>query len=143
MVSERHHARVSSMGMMIFYGSQILSPAFAGVLYPVIGLTGIVSIDLVTFAIAIITLWIVQIPQPPASERASHLLPILTGIYYILARPSLFTLIIVTNLFWFVHELADTLVSPMLLAQYQWQYHCVRKRFVGSWTGWGDWGDRP
>lgn len=119
MVPERHHTRISSMGMMIFYGSQILSPAFAGVLYPVISLTGIVLIDLVTFAIAITTLRLVQIPQPPAPERASPTpnLPILAGVSYILARPSLFTLLIVTNLFWFVHELADTLVSPMLLAR--------------------------
>lgn len=119
MVPERHYTRVGSMGMMIFYSSQILSPAFAGVLYPVIGLTGIVLIDLVTFAIAIITLVGVQIPQPLAPARASSApaLDILAGVRYILARPDLFTLLIVTSLFWFVHELADTLVSPMLLAR--------------------------
>lgn len=119
MVPEHHHTRVSSMGMMIFYSSQILSPAFAGAFYPVIGLNGIVLIDLFTFAIALLTLLFTQIPQPPAPKKASSASHpfILSGVRYIFARPNLLTLLIVTSLFWFVHELADTLVSPMLLAR--------------------------
>ena len=121
-VPARHHTRVSSMGMMIFYGSQILSPAFAGVLYPVIGLTGIVLIDLVTFVIALLTLLCVQIPQPEQEGGGSEVQGVgeqsfFSGIRYILARPNLFALLIVTCSFWFVHELADTLVNPMILAR--------------------------
>lgn len=37
LVPEHYRARISSLGLVIFYSSQILSPAFAGVLYPVIG----------------------------------------------------------------------------------------------------------
>lgn len=123
MVPERHHLRVSSMGMAIFYGSQILAPAFAGVLFPVINLMGIVLIDLVTFVIALITLLSVQIPQPDREEVESGEWGVgeeksfIFGFRYILAHPNLFALLIVTSLFWFVHELADTLVSPMILAR--------------------------
>lgn len=118
-VPARHHTRVSSMGMMIFYGSQILSPAFAGVLYPVIGLTGIVLIDLVTFAIALLTLLAVQIPQLHKEEGASveQEQSFKVGIRYILSDRSLLALLIITCSFWFMHELADTLVNPLILAR--------------------------
>ncbi|NEQ20772.1 MAG: MFS transporter [Microcoleus sp. SIO2G3] len=120
-VPERHYTRVSSMGMMIFYGSQILSPAFAGVLYPVTGLDGIVLIDLATFAIALLTLLAVQIPQPHRDAEEKHHVeleqPFRAGVRYILANRNLLALLIITCSFWFMHELADTLVNPLILAR--------------------------
>lgn len=78
----------------------------AGVLYPFIGLTGILIIDLVTFSIAIATLCFVQIPQstqtsPSPSLPTPHsLLPrihslwqeLTLGFRYLWKRPSLFAL---------------------------------------------------
>lgn len=119
-VPEQHYTRASSMGMMIFYGSQILSPAFAGVLYPAIGLTGIVAIDLATFAIAFLTLLLAQIPlNPPHINASTH--PYIhnptIGLRYILTDRRLVALLILTSTFWFVHELADTLVNPLILTR--------------------------
>jgi MFS family permease len=53
-VPKQHHTRASSMGAMVGYGAGILSPACAGVLYPVMGLLGITVIDMITFAIAML-----------------------------------------------------------------------------------------
>lgn len=121
LVPERHHTRISSMGLMIFYGSQILSPAFAGILYPVIGLSGIIFIDLSTFAIAIATLLLVSIPSPPASSEESPPLSFLSsltfGFRYILAHPTLRFLLPIGFLFWFAHEFGDALYSPLILAR--------------------------
>ena len=63
LVPQKHHTRASSMGAMVGYGSDIISPAFAGLLYPTVGLLGITSIDLGTFAIALLTLLFVCIPS--------------------------------------------------------------------------------
>ncbi|MGJ3251636.1 MAG: MFS transporter [Elainellaceae cyanobacterium] len=123
LVPEQHHTRAASMGMMIFYSAQILSPAFAGVFYPTIRLSGIILIDLSTFAIALLTLLFIQIPSPsqsPIPNPQSKILPthsLTTGIRYILTRPSLRTFLLITSAFWFFHELADTLVSPLILAR--------------------------
>lgn len=74
LVPQHQYTRASSMGSIVHYGSTIFSPALAGSLYPVIGLVGILLIDLSTFAVAIATLLFVHIPQPPSSQP-SILLP--------------------------------------------------------------------
>jgi len=119
-VPEQHYTRASSMGMMIFYSPQILSPALAGVLYPTLGLTGIVAIDLATFAIALLTLLSAQIPPNPPPVHPSTHPPIHTltiGLRHILSDRHLITLLLLTSAFWFMHELADTLVNPLILAR--------------------------
>lgn len=63
-IPKQQYTRASSMGSILHYGSSIFAPALAGVLYYVIGLTGILLIDLTTFAIAIGTVLLVHIPQP-------------------------------------------------------------------------------
>jgi len=40
----------------------------SGALYYVIGLTGILVIDIATFFVAVSTIWIVQLPQPTKSQ---------------------------------------------------------------------------
>jgi hypothetical protein len=52
------------MNSVVHYGSNIIAPAISGVLYPIIGLSGILPIDLATFAVAIATLLWIRIPQP-------------------------------------------------------------------------------
>ncbi len=63
-------------GMMDFAGaaSQILAPAFAGALFGVLGLAGIMAIDVVTFVFAILTLLIIRIPESEnaAAEKAAQ-----------------------------------------------------------------------
>ena len=64
LVSPQNYTRANSMNSMVNYGSKIIAPAIAGVLYPIIGLGGILPIDLATFGIAIATLVWIRIPQP-------------------------------------------------------------------------------
>ena len=58
--------RANSLLASVHYGSAIVGPALAGLLYPLIGLLGIVGIDLVTFGGAIALLLTCSIPQPPS-----------------------------------------------------------------------------
>ena len=64
MVPPQQLTRANSLNSAVHYGSTIFGPALAGVLYPLIGLMGILLIDLVTFGVAIATLLSVRIPQP-------------------------------------------------------------------------------
>lgn len=126
-VPERHHIRATSMGTIAVYGSGILAPALAGVLYPLVGLLGITAIDMTTFAIAILTLTGVKIPTvaPQATpdkpqdnglgEQFWH--NITFGFHYIARQPSLLAMVIALSTFTFLDQIGETLYQPLILAR--------------------------
>lgn len=133
LVSPQNYTRANSMNSMVHYGSSIFAPAIAGILYPIIGLGGILPIDLATFGVAIATLIWIRIPQVTRAEERSPLAPldkggrggrlavfwqeVTFGIRYIWQRPSLRTLLLVTASFWFAHDLGGAIGDPMILAR--------------------------
>ena len=128
LVSPQNYTRANSMNSTLRYGSNIIAPAIAGVLYPIIGLSGILPIDLATFGIAIATLLWIRIPQPLEERRSSGTegqgsrlsvfwREVTFGIRYIWRSNGLRTLLIVTALFWFAHDLGGAIDEPMILAR--------------------------
>ena len=126
LVAPHNYTRANSMNSAVHYGSNIIAPAIAGVLYPIIGLGGILPIDLATFCVAIATLVWIRIPQVRSKQakeigevnRLSVLWQEVTfGIRYIWQRDSLRTLLLITALFWFAHDLGGAIFSPMILAR--------------------------
>lgn len=128
LVSTQNYTRANSMNSVVHYGSNIIAPAIAGILYPIIGLGGILPIDLATFFVAIATLIWIRIPQPVREQREQggrggrdklsvFWSEVTFGIRYIWQRDSLRTLLLVTASFWFVHDLAETVGDPMVLAR--------------------------
>ncbi|MBE9168807.1 MFS transporter [Pleurocapsales cyanobacterium LEGE 06147] len=128
LVSPQNYTRANSMNSVVHYGSNIIAPAIAGVLYPIIGLSGILPIDLATFFVAIATLIWIRIPQPDREQRAQGSrgsrgkLSVLWGkvtfgIRYIWQRDGLRTLLLLTALFWFVHDFTEAIGDPMILAR--------------------------
>jgi DHA3 family macrolide efflux protein-like MFS transporter len=122
MMPEKHYSRASSLSFLAKYGASIIAPTLAGILYSAIGLSGIFTIDLATFTIAIATLVSVKIPQPAIASNPQparfHLLQELSfGFRYIVERPSLLALLVSVSLFWFAHDIGAALYSPMILAR--------------------------
>ncbi|KAM3115385.1 MFS transporter [Phormidesmis sp. 146-33] len=96
LVPKQHYARASAMETIKGSSAYVFSPALAGVLYPSIGLIGILAIDLVTFVIAISTLLMIPIPQPTTAV-VSEQTPWQTltfGIRYIWQRSSLLSILL-------------------------------------------------
>ncbi|MBE9180593.1 MFS transporter [Oculatella sp. LEGE 06141] len=123
-VPKQHHTRASSLGMMVSYAAGILSPALAGLLYPRVGLLGITAIDMATFAIAMLTLFLVPIPQTretlnASTEETSKKLWQETtfGFRYIAAQPSLLAMVIIMSSFAFLNQMGEVLYQPMILAR--------------------------
>ena len=128
-VPKQHHTRANSMGAMVGYGAGILSPAFAGMLYPSIGLLGITGIDMGTFAIAILTLFLIKIPpikkkstdtlQKSGSKKTKQKIwhEVTFGFRYIASQSSLLAMVIALSAFMFLDQISDTLYQPMILAQ--------------------------
>ncbi len=111
---------------MLHYSSAIISPTLAGALYGVIGLVGIWPIDLGTFAIALIMLLCVTIPNPKKRSQESDFdrtkiksvwQDLNFGIRYIRTRLNLLALLAIDTLFKFVPDLGAGLYSPMILTR--------------------------
>jgi MFS family permease len=122
MVPKHHYTRASSMNSALHYGSVIIAPALAGILYPSLGLGGIGLIDITTFGIAILTILSVAIPQverslQPPSMPTHPLAEAVYGFRYLILHRGLLILLAVTLLFSFVHEIGGALYTPMLLAR--------------------------
>jgi MFS transporter, DHA3 family, macrolide efflux protein len=122
MIPKEKYGRANGMMSLIEAGPGVLAPMLAGALLPVIGLTGILSLDVTTFLLAISILLFVHIPQPPrsaegAQARGSMLREAVFGFRYIFARPSLLGL----QLVFFVGNLclgiAFTVLAPMILSR--------------------------
>ena len=120
MIPKEKLGRANGMMSLIDMGPGVLAPMLAGALLPIIGLTGILSIDVTTFMLAILVLLSVHIPQPRRTEEGAQAQGNIFkesafGFRYIFARPSLLGL----QLVFFVGNLcagvAFTVLAPMIL----------------------------
>jgi DHA3 family macrolide efflux protein-like MFS transporter len=120
MVPKEQFGRANGMMSLIDSGPAVFSPMLAGALLPVIGLTGILVIDVVTFFLAIGALLIVHVPQPELTEegqagKGSLMKEAAYGFKYIFARRSLLSLLLVILCLNLVGGLSQSLFAPMIL----------------------------
>ena len=120
-VPKQHYTRVTALNSIKMSGSYILAPALAGTLYPLIGLRGILIIDIVTFIIAISTLSIVRIPQLSQNHISQHLPNIkqeLTfGFRYLFRHPSLLAILVFLLLENLIENINFAILPAMVLAR--------------------------
>lgn len=120
MVPKKHYARVSGMISMAESGVGIFAPIMAGLLVPIIGVAGIIAIDLVTLVIALVFLLLVFIPEPKRKPRdrssGAFLRELTYGFRYVIDRRSLLQLQLVFFLGNLFFTIAYTLLNPMILA---------------------------
>ncbi len=123
MVSKEQYGRANGMLSLVDSGPGVLAPILAGALLPLIGLTGILLLDVVTFLLAIGTLLLVTVPQPETTAegragQGSLLKEAAYGFKYIFARRPLLALLstfLVLNL---VQGLSGgALMAPMILSR--------------------------
>jgi len=99
MVPKENYSRANGMMSLVESGPAVLAPILAGMLLPIITLTGVLVIDVITFFLAIFALTLVHIPQPEKTvegqaESGGMLKEALYGFKYIFARRGLFGLLI-------------------------------------------------
>jgi MFS transporter, DHA3 family, macrolide efflux protein len=101
LIPRDQYARASGMRSLAISLSEVGAPFAAGALLAVIGLAGVLVIDLVTFVCAMFTLLIVRFPPVPqdptrAAQQREPLARQLTfGLRYIWARPGLRGLLLI------------------------------------------------
>jgi hypothetical protein len=124
LVPKHHYTRAEAMVGAVNYSAVVFAPILAGSVYPVIGLEGIIAIDLTTFFAALTTLLAVSIPsltqatgpgQVSSKERLWKRLTV--GFRYILARPGLVAMMLGFSLFALPNDIGRALYHPMILAR--------------------------
>ncbi len=122
MLPKEQYTRANGMLSLAESTSGIIAPLLAGTLLTFIGLAGVMTIDIITCAVAVVTMLIVFIPQPEKSvegesTKGSLLSDSIFGFKYIWARASLLGLQILfffSNLF---GAIAGVLLPAMILAR--------------------------
>lgn len=122
MLDKKHYARANSMLELAQSGSSIFAPLAAGALLAIIGLRGVLLIDVVTFVFAVGSLFFIHIPEPDRTvehrgEKTGMWSELVYALRYLKERPSLLMLqglFLVGNFF---TTLAFTLLAPMILAR--------------------------
>lgn len=123
MIPKEQLGRANGMMSLIEAGPQVVAPVLAGALLPIIQMTGILFLDVITFLFAIGVLMLVHIPQPARtaegakSQSGGILNEASYGFKYIFARPSLLGLQMIFffgNLF---TGIGFTVFAPMILTR--------------------------
>ncbi len=121
MVDKKHYARTSSMLGLADSASGIIAPLLGGGLYALIGLRGILMVDLATLLVALGALLIVQIPEPKRGEiveaTSSFWSDCIFGFKYILARRGLLGIQLLMLGVNFGITFGFTVMAPMILAR--------------------------
>ncbi|MDX6739385.1 MFS transporter [Actinocorallia sp. A-T 12471] len=119
LIPARHLGRANGL-MQLGMAAQIAAPAVAAGLLTAVGTTGVLVLDLVSFAVAVSVLATVRLParvlrpartEPPKPLRAD----LAHGWRYLRARPPLLALALVFTGYNFIYGLAGVLVQPLIL----------------------------
>ena len=123
-VPKAHYGRANGMMSLVESGPGVLSPMLAGFLLPIIQLTGILTLDVLTFFLAIVTLLLVHVPQPAKTiegqARAAQgnlIREAAYGFKYIFARRGLLGLLGFFICLNFVIGLSASLFAPFILSR--------------------------
>lgn len=119
---KKHYARASGMLSLADFASAIFAPIVAALLLTIVGIEGVLLIDIASFSLAICMLLIVYIPQPPITEAGRKGMgnlwkESLYGFRYIYERPSLLGLQLVFLSFNLVATFGNVLLSPLILSR--------------------------
>lgn len=122
MVPKEQYGRANGMMSLIDSGPAVFSPILAGALMPFLGLTLILTIDVITFILAIGTLLFVHIPQlektvEGQTGEGNLLKEAIFGFRYIFERPALRTYLIIILSLNLASGFAEPVTAPMILAR--------------------------
>jgi DHA3 family macrolide efflux protein-like MFS transporter len=122
MVPKQQYSKANGLMSLIDSAPSVLAPMAAGFLLPVIGMVGVLSIDVVTFFLALATLLLVHIPQPvrtvEGQAAAGNMVKeAVYGFRYIFARRSLLGLLLFFLALNFVIGLAYPVFAPFILSR--------------------------
>jgi MFS transporter, DHA3 family, macrolide efflux protein len=121
-VPKEHYSRAQGMIGLAHVTSSLFAPMLAAALLPILGLSGIMTIDLLTFLAAFgVLLWIKIPPRPPlataSATQTGFSRNLSFGFSVIFSTPSLRALTILFSAANFFLAIGATLLSPTILSR--------------------------
>jgi MFS family permease len=122
MIPKEQLGRANGMMSLMETGPAVIAPLLAGALLPIVQLTGILFVDVITFILAIGALLLVHVPQPSRTQEGVQasggiLKEAAYGFKYIFERPSLLGLQLVFFLGNLFFGIGFTVFAPMILSR--------------------------
>ena len=122
MVPKAQYGRANGLVSLADSTTTIVAPVLAGILLAFIGIGGVMTIDVITFVLAVVAVLLVIVPQPVRSVEgaaaASNLWQeSVYGFRYIWARKSLLGVQLTFTISNFFDAIGMILIAPMILAR--------------------------
>ncbi|MFI7441620.1 amino acid adenylation domain-containing protein [Nonomuraea indica] len=117
LVPKRYYGRANGLAQLGQAAGTVLAPLLGGALVAVIGMRGIVVIDLCTFAFAVTVTLAVRFPDALFKKREEPFWQEVTGGWrYISRRHGLLAIILFTSFLNFPFAMVEVLATPLLLS---------------------------
>lgn len=122
MIPKKHYGRANAMVGMAGSATNVIAPILAGAFLVVLGIRGVLILDILTFVFAVVVLLFVTIPQPEVSShgrraRGSLWSESLYGFKYMLEHRSFLALLILIFCSNITLLIGATVLAPMILAR--------------------------
>ena len=119
MVPEQHYSRIAGLNHSLLGIASILGPALGALLLELLPMQGVLAVDVVTAAIAVMPLLFIAIPQPNtgAKTRTSFFHDMAEGFRFLASWPGLLGLVIIAALLNFLFAPAGSLI-PLLVTNH-------------------------
>lgn len=122
LIPDEQRDRANAIMQLTGPAAGVVAPTLAGVLYGLVGVTGVIAFDLFTFIVAVIVVLLVRIPRPAQTEighamKGSLLKESFGGFQYLWKWRTLFLLNLHIALVNFLFSGATILLTPYLLAR--------------------------
>lgn len=115
LVPKKYLGQANGLAQLANAAGGILAPLMGGFLVTLIGLHGVILVDLSTFAVGILVLFFVRFPNTLFKKQEEPVLKeIAGGVRYILKRKSMVAMTVFFFLCNFLFSLADVLVMPLV-----------------------------
>lgn len=123
LVEENHLSRANGLIQLSGAAQNMISPALAGALFPIIGLKGLIIVDFGTYIIGVLSVVAIKIPQAKvdANNKGGAWLivrDLANTIGLIRRKNGFLQVILVFSFLNFVANIVMVLVGPMILANY-------------------------
>ena len=121
LVPDEKRDRANAMQQLRGPAAGIIAPTLAGLLFAVVDAPGVMAIDLFTFLVAILVVWLVHIPRPEQTEEGRAMQGTvwqesLVGFRFLWARRPLFVLVFCATLVNFFFNAVGVLFTPYVLS---------------------------
>ena len=122
LIPDSHRDRANAIQQLTGPASGVIAPIITGLVFAVIGVTGVMAIDVITFFVAVGVIFTVHIPQPAQTEegkagQGSIWKESFYGFRYLWQKRPLFVLVSFFALINFLANAAFILMTPYVIAR--------------------------